>query len=835
MKGRCYHCDQPLFDDSACTLPGEHQHLSFCCPACRLVYQHINDSGLSEYYQRRSGNARQALQNHPDFSGYDDPQFQSQYFSPDGSGEGCSAKFLIENMHCSACAWLIEKRLQKLTGIRRAVVNLHQKALYVEWFQEQIPLSKILSVIFQLGYSPVDWNPLSRAEYYRKEKKFVQTRLGVAGLLMMQVGMLSIGLYAGDWHSIDSSIRDLLRWTSALLSLLAMIYCGGLFFRSAINCLRNRNLNMDVPIALALSLTWAGSCYSTLLRLDDVYFDTVTMFIFFLLLSRFFEIRSRDPSSVESGRVLPACAEKFDEEGSLATTPASLLKTGDIICCPAGETLAADGIVDQGESRFDEALFTGESDPVDRRVGSAVYAATINVEQPVNVRITAVGKDCAVYQLEKLATEVDAQKPGYARMIDRYSPWFVGMVILVALCTALFWSLNDSGRVFMATVAVLVAACPCALSLATPVAYASANSLLRSKGILPKSVSLIEKLPQVTHFVFDKTGTLTGSEMLVQSVDTFRLPEEEALQFAASLEATVSHPMARAIVKANNQSLFPVSKLNVVNGSGVEGQINGRLYRIGKPAWSRAIIDWPEAEEQGDSGFLKSGDIVLASGEGVLASFQLTEKLRPEAFAVVQQLKRDGYRLSILSGDSTRRVSRVAEKLGIANYRAEMNPEQKLYAIQSLQSQGNSVVMIGDGLNDVPVMAAADASVAVSNASALNQSHADAVLINDDLAGLLCLVAVARQGKYAVRQNISWAIAYNVMAIPLAATALLAPWLAALGMSLSSLAVVLNARRIVSRVVQSNSKTFPKPVPDKKADRRSTMPVIDTELQFRKG
>lgn len=799
MADTCYHCAEPIDDAYVWTIETNQQCLKFCCPACKTVFQCINERGLNQYYALRSEPAIRPVEQSVDYSTFDVLNASCD-FVEDLNGNQQQAKLLIGGLHCSACAWLLERVLNKLNGVSKVQVNLHQRQLTIVWQAKLQKLSQLMQCIHDLGYEPQGWSGASRYAAYKKEKAILQQRLGVAGLLMMQVGMLSIGLYAGDWQGMDSGIQTLLRIASAALSSIAILYCATPFYRSAYRSLKHLAVNMDVPVVLALSVAYSASLYALISHKPAIYFDTVCMFVFFLLLSRYLETRSREPSQTSDITLLPVTAERrllkpaTEREFLTETVPVSTLQLGDIVLCRAASQVPADGEIVEAKSSFDESAFTGESLPRLHKVGDAILAGSMNIEQAVWLKVTAIGANSRIHKIENLLDTATASKPDYAATLDSLSPWFVMAVLLCSAASAIFWLFIDTDKALTASLAVLVVSCPCALSLATPSAIACAHRSLRKVGVVPISSRLLEQLPKISHVIFDKTGTLSTGIITLQHTTLVQTHlsepafiQSDVLQLAASLEIYSEHPIAKALGEANTLPLLSVSNVQVVVGSGVEGTINNRLYRVGSPKWCAELNSLVEQE---------GSQIVLCSSNAVFAQFYFDDSLREDAKPCVATLTKQGYNVSLLSGDNPSRVASAAQQLNIHNFTAKANPEQKLAVLQVLQSEGASVLMVGDGVNDSPVLAAANVSVAMFNANDLSKSKADAVLLSSQLQRIPLMIAFAQATRAIVRQNIFWAILYNGISMPLAAMALLPPWLAAIGMSVSSLVVVLNSQRL---------------------------------------
>ncbi len=781
----CFHCAQAI-EGVAYTSQLDGSDRQFCCPGCRAVYECIHQSGLQQYYRRRTEIAEQADASPEDYSSFDElidelpfvRRVQQEY----------EARLLVHGLHCSACAWLIESALRRLEGVASVVVNLQQQTAIIRWV-EPARLSSLMSTIQSLGYGVEPWTERNQQRQYQENRQYLQRRLGIAGLLMMQVGMLSIGLYAGEFQGMDVVTRDLLRWASLVLASLSLLYCATPFFSNAALVMRQGSVNMDVPVSLALLAAYSYSVIALLFTLEHVYFDTVTMFVFFLLLSRFLELLSRKPQQLERQCAQPLMVCRRGPGGEPENVLAQRVAVGDIVLSKNAAAVPLDGIIVEGSSRFDEAAFSGESQPLSKSPGDIALAGAINLDDAVWLEVVRPAAESSLARVEALTERAAASKPAYAQLIDRISPWFISAVLLAATVSFLLWWSHSPETALMTAIAVLVITCPCALALATPVALALAHRRARAMGVVANSGQLLQQLMSVTDVVFDKTGTLTENSSAV-TVSTYGgLSREEALQLAASMEVQANHPFAQTITVANNRPLLAVENAREYPGKGVEAIVDGVCYRLGESSWCAALAGL-------DPVSLSDDGALLCNEQGVLAHFNSEESLLADAVESLARLASRGLNLHLLSGDSAARVTVVAEQLGIADYRARQTPEDKLRAVEGLQKAGRSVLMVGDGVNDAPVLAAADVSLAVSNAADLTKARADGLLLNQRLQSISELITLASQTRRVVRQNIAWAITYNAIGVPLAALAMVPPWLAAIGMSLSSLVVILNSRRL---------------------------------------
>jgi len=699
-----------------------------------------------------------------------------------------------EGIRCAACAWLIRSHMETMAGVGAVQVDTASGYTRIIWNPLKTSLSKLAEALLELGYKP--HLPLAGAEEQgrQEERRDSMKRLGVAGLGMMQVMMYAVGLYAGDAFGMNLAERSFLEWVSLLVTLPVLIYSGRIFFQGAWRSLQARRPGMDVPVALAIGLAFAASCVNFFRGEGQVWFDSVVMFIFFLTLGRHVELSLRH-RNLQAGaalaRLLPEWAARL-RDGKLETIPAMDLQSGDLVHVSSGEAFPADGTITKGATEVDEALLTGESLPLTRSIGDPVIAGAINLTQPIELEVTAGGEATTVSAMGRMLMRAQTQRESAHGLPAWLVPAFIIVVLTIALATWLGWSLLDSAVAFPAMLAVLVASCPCALSLALPAVYAAASQRLLNEGILLTRGDALKALSRVDHVVFDKTGTLTRGYPSVSTVvlNTARPRFDEArvLSIAGSIEAASAHPLARAFPPADR---FP-SEVRVIAGKGLEAEIDGQRWRLGQADFAAAGFAF-DHETAGDT------EIWLSDDEDWIARIELSDELRVGVVEAVGALAAEGLRTSILSGDNATAVKRVAAKTGIDTWEARQSPQDKLQAIHKLKTRGATVLMVGDGVNDAPVLAAADVSMTVKGGSELANSAADMILTGESLGLVIRAREIAALAQSLIRQNLVWALVYNASVLPLAISGLLQPWMAALGMSLSSLLVVVNATRLVKQ------------------------------------
>ncbi len=802
--GYCFHCGEPAPAGSRFSAVIDGAPRTMCCAGCAAVAQTIADSGLAAYYGKLSALPQREFvpqARSVDLSVYDIPDVQRP-FVRGAEGTLRQATLLVEGVGCGACAWLIERALRRLPGVRDAAVNLAARRVQVDWEDGRIRLSRILETLAALGYRAQGFDAAASDATAMRERRAMLWRLFVAGFAMMQVMMYLVPVYiaGGD---MTREAEQLMRWASFTLTVPVMLWSAGPFFANAWRDARAHRFGMDAPVALGITVAFAASAWATLTGRGEVYFDSITMFVFLLLGARYLEARARARAAESQQRMLrrvPAVAERLvpgAAHGVTERVAVARLVPGDLVLVAPGSTVPADGKVTAGRSAADESLLTGEARPVAKGAGDTVIGGSVNLASPLTVEVTRVGPETVLAGIIRLMDHAQAGKPLVAQLADRVAQWFVAALIVVALATAGVWYVIDPQRALWVMVAVLVVSCPCALSVATPAALAAATDALQRLGILIVRGHALETLSGVTHVVFDKTGTLTlGHLSLVGTVPLGAQTGEACLALAAALERGSEHPIARAMLTgAASLSAASVTGLRNHPGRGIEARINGDRVRIGSPAFVSESSSQPLPAELG----LVADDttaVLLGDERGYLALFTFADAVRPGAASLARELTDRGMTVCLLSGDRRATVMHVARELGMAVIAGEAGPEAKLEFVQDLQARGARVAMVGDGINDAPVLARAQVSIVMGGGTDLAHASADLVLVGDDLCRLPAAFDIARATMRVIRQNLAWAVAYNAVAIPLAVGGLVTPLLAGAGMAVSSLVVVLNALRL---------------------------------------
>jgi len=811
---RCFHCGQDIPEGVELTAEIDGHAQPMCCRGCQAVAQAIVAGGLTGYYRYRTEKATTGRDPVPEFlrqtAAYDNPTVQKSFVRPLG-GTVREASLILEGIVCAACVWLNERHLASLPGVLEVAVNYSTHRARIRWDDSRIALSRILQAVSEIGYLAHPYDPGRAQEILERERRSLLRRLVVAGAFGMQVMILAVSLYAGAFTGIEEEFRTLFHWLSLALTLPVLGYAAQPFFRSAVRDLRRRRAGMDVPVSLGLTIAFTGSVWATVTARGEVYYDSVVMFVFFLLTGRFFEMAGRKRASEASEalvHMLPVTATRILGDRD-ETVPVAELVPGDRLRVRPGESIPADGTVLEGRSSVDESLITGESLPLAKTAGHVVVGGTINMESPLVMRVDRTGEDTVLSSIMRLLDRAQTEKPAIALSADRAAAWFVARVLLLAAGVALFWLINDPARWLPITVAVLVVTCPCALALATPVAITAATGRLMQRGLVTTRGHALETLARADTYIFDKTGTLTHGRPTLLHVKTFTgVPANQCLALAAGLEQSSEHPIARALRAAAPDTPAALDVMNTP-GAGLRGTIENHECVLGTAGLIRA--DGISLPEETLSGLQSGGQTVVWLGRDreLLAAFVIGDELRPGAQALITELKRQGKRVLLLTGDHAGVARRIGALVGIDKIEAGLTPLDKLARVQQLASAGAIVAMVGDGVNDAAALAGAHVSIAMGGGTQLAAASADLLLLSEQLSHLQEGIAVASKTLAIIRQNMAWAVSYNLLALPFAAIGLIAPWMAALGMSASSLIVVANALRLSNRTTHARLHATP--------------------------
>ena len=794
----CHHCGEAL-PQSPVSLEIDGQARPFCCGGCAAAARWIVEAALDDYYRLRDRPAGRVDEDAPALAVWDREELLASHARAIDGGREITV--LTDGMRCAACAWLIDRALAREGGVLESSANAITGRIRIAWDPEITSLSKPLARLASLGYRPYLATGQAREAARQRERNRDLLRIGLAGIGAMQAMMFAEALYLDTRGEMPLPTRDFFRWITFMVSTPVVFWAGWPFIVGAWNELRGRRLGMDVLIAGSTLLAWAVSTLETVRGGVHVWYDAAVMFVFLLLVARQLEQRARSIASAQVdalARARPAFASRELPDGSRESVPLEALSVGDTLRIAVGEPVPADGLLLDDDASFEESLLTGEATPVAKRQGDPVFAGTACREHPARIRVTRVGSDTRLAELARLVESAQAHRPALAKGTERIATWFVAGLLLAATLVWLWWRTHEPARAFEVTLALLVISCPCALSLAVPAALAAAHGALAKIGVLAVRPDALDRLAHVTDVVFDKTGTLSDGKPVLQGIDQCKgIDSESARRIAAALERDSSHPLAAAF--AHVTDVPAAGNVRAVAGQGVEGTIEGVRWRIGSAPFATGDTDdgavWLAA--------VPACGASPASAEeaGAHARFTFVETPRKDAEAAVARLRAQGLSLHLASGDAAAPVARFANVMAITDVHARQSPEAKLALVRALQDQGRTVAMVGDGLNDAPVLAGADVSLAIGDGAALAQRAADLVLSGASLGNVPAAIAIARRTRRVVRQNLAWALGYNLLALPLAAAGVVTPWLAALGMALSSLAVTANALRL-TRVEQ---------------------------------
>lgn len=786
----CFHCGEPNPSGTLFIVAIKGIDRRMCCPGCEAVAQTIVDSGLTSYYDHRSENAEKGTALVPEqlnqLIHYDLEQIQEEFVKH--NQDVSEITLTVEGITCAACAWLIEKQLRQLPGLQFINVNTTLHRVVVRWEQDKLKLSTILTEIHKVGYKAYPFQINQQEALYTQQAKSYLRRLGLAGIATMQVMMFAIALYADFFSAMEAQFIHYFRWVSFIIATPVLLYSAQPFYINAWRNLRNLTLGMDIPVSIALLGAYIASAYATIMSTGEVYFEAISMFTFLLLLGRLLELRARRKASETSSnllRLLPAMATLIDSEKE-SVIPAKTLAIGQIILVKAGETIPIDGVILTGISNIEESMLTGEHLPVHKEETNPVFAGTVNLTSPLTIRVEKLLQQSLIADIIHLQDSAQQNKPHIEVIADRVSRYFVGALLITALCTYIGWYLIDPSQSFWITLSVLVATCPCALSLATPTALTCATANLNKQGILIKKHHVLETLNKINHMVFDKTGTLTqGDFVLLNTTCYAAFSKQQCIDLAAQLEKVSEHPISLAF---NQQQKHHVAISDVSNlpGHGLQATYQKQPLKLG------------HAQFCGIKHELDSKELViyLTLADELIATFELGDTLRESAHQISAYCQHNNIETTLLTGDISAKSEQVTAQLKLNNMTKGVTPEGKLQHLRKLQIS-QQVLMVGDGINDAPVLAGANVSVALASGTDVAKNSADVILLGEDLNKIATLRQTAQKATAIIKENLAWAIGYNVIIVPLAIMGHVPPYIAVLGMSFSSLIVVSNSLRLL--------------------------------------
>lgn len=783
----CHHCGEAFPATDLVTETLDDQALQFCCHGCRGAYLIIRGAGLEHFYQRQDrqiGTLKEA------FTLRVDDQYLDRFVNRhDNQAE---IHLILDGIRCASCVWLIERLLLKRPGIVAARVNFATHRILVRFAPETTSAGQICRTLADIGYLARPYTPGELQQSADREQRDLLLRFGTAVFLTMQLMGFSLALYAGYFQGIDPHTRTLLEYLAAFVTTPVVFYSGYPFLRGAWISLRHRQPNMDLLIAIGTLCAYLYSLVAMGMG-DEVYFETAAMIVTLILAGRLLEAGARRKAAADIDRLLklaPLRATRWAGD-SWQEVDSQELSPGDLIRLTAGDRLPVDGIIHQGITDIDEAAVTGEPLPVTKKEGSTVVSGTLNLSGAIEVRVTAAARDSFLARMTAIVEQAQTDKAPIQRLADRMATIFIPAVLVIAALTYCYWALHG-GPALINAVTVLVVACPCALGLATPTAVMIASGRAARSGILFRGGDVLETASRITHLAFDKTGTLTTGRPRVTAVYPYKGEMNRFLQLLANVEAASNHPLAHGVMaEATRRGIRPepVATATTHPGRGITAAHNGHLYRAGSQRFLQEAGIFPAPlQSHGRS------EIHLAQDSSYLGCVALDDPLRPDAAAMFADLHRLGYTCLLLTGDRQDVARRISAELGLDDYRTELTPEQKAEVIAALP-QG-SVMMIGDGINDAPALSRAAIGCAIAGGTDIAVESANLILTRPQLATIPLALRLAQRTLTNIRQNLFWAFSYNLIAIPLAVSGLLAPVYAAAAMAISSICVLLNALRL---------------------------------------
>ena len=807
--GPCFHCGLPVAPSTTFGVLWNGKHQAMCCVGCEAVAAMIIDSGLDDFYRHRRGYSTQPEEMPPALAtaapAAAKPDTHTQTRAP--------VALYLRNLTCAACVWLAEKTLNRMAGVRDVRVNFTTHSVRLQ--ADHPDADVFIDALRRVGLQAERIDDTSRDDRRLRGRRRQLVHFGVAGLSMMQVMMLTVPLYFASVDDIAPDARQLMGWAAWLMTVPALLFSARPIFVAAWRGLASKHIGMDLPVAVALLLTFAASTWALLTQHGHLYFDAITMFIFLLLGARWIESAARDRTAGRIERMAnpqPVAVSRlpdFPHSESHERVNSRMLCRHDVIAVEQGAIIPADGVVLRGTTEVDEALMTGESTSVIKRVGDAVTGGTLNTLGAIVVRVTAVGESSVLAQLARLVESGLMTRPAFHGIADKVARYLAPATLLLALCGALIWAVIDPGKSLAVAVAILAITCPCAFALAAPTAAAAALGAMAERGLLVVRGHVLETLATATDVVFDKTGTITTGTWQLEDVICAPSARAACLAICGALESGAIHPVARAIQRALDQPIEPAppsglvaDSISHVAGAGVEGVVNSQRYRFGSAAFAGVAAD----AAANVPACAKPVAVLAVDRDAVwvhLATLVFSDAVRPHAADTIAGLTAAGLVVHLLSGDQPAVVAAVARECGfdMAQVRAAQSAEDKRNYIAALQARGRTVVAIGDGMNDAPMLAAADAGIGLASGAAMTRLSSDAVADDGKQQLFACISDAfvrARAATAITRQNLGWAFAYNVIALPLAFFGLVTPLVAAAGMAVSSLVVVANASRLWS-------------------------------------
>ena len=769
----CKHCQKPVSDNS-----------DFCCQGCEKAYNLIHDLKLDNYYTKRILDP-ETDEMMPDY------HIHKNDLIPFIIHEGDELKLhlFVERIHCAACVGLIEQALLKQPEVTYARVNMSTRRLVLKWRGDEENAVKLIYLIEQMGYGLKPFDPEMIKSQDKTEDREILKCLAIAGFAMGNIMLLSVSVWSSSTETMGIETRNLMHWLSALIAMPTIIYAGQPFFKSAITALKSKHSNMDVPISLALIMTTLVSLHEVINKAEHIYFDSAVMLLFFLLIGRYLDkrARSRARDAAEEITNMFALTVTIKDGENTRIIKGRDIKENMLLEVATGERIASDGIVVKGESEIDTSLITGETFPKKISIGENVYAGTLNLNNPLRVKVTKIQEDSLLSEIIKLMEKAEQKQSQYIRFADKVIKLYTPTVHLAALATFLWWLFIGNviwQEALLTATTVLIITCPCALALAVPIVQVIVSGRLFKKGIFIKSGDAIERLSQINSIAIDKTGTLTFGKPQLKNPGAL---SAQQYQIAASMAKQSRHPASIAIQNRYNGALLDLD-VTEVSGSGLETNYNGKTARLGNKLWCDISKD-----KETPAHLI---ELWFTYGDDKPVCLQLEDKIRPDAKEMINSFKSAGVETILLSGDRKEVVEHVAEEVGIEEFYSELKPTDKITELKALAAQGKKTLMIGDGLNDAPALMEAHASISPSTAIDITQNAANIIFQGDKLMPIFEIWQISKQSQKLVKENIALSLIYNVFAIPLAITGHVTPLIAAVAMSASSLIVTVNSFRI---------------------------------------
>ncbi len=811
MTSKCYHCNEAVPRGITLSVEISQIQQPMCCIGCQAVAQTIVDNGLTQYYAVRTEPAQKGQSLVPEQLQknklLDEAVLQSEFIYQEND---CKEAILtIDGISCAACAWLIEMQLDKLEGLVNINVNATSQRATVKWQDDALKLSDILQAIEHIGYQALPFKANEAELRNKKQSKEFIKRLGISGILMMQIMMIAFGLYFGAFSEMAEHNKVYLRWVSFILAIPIIFYGAFPFYTGAIKAIKAKRLSMDVPVSIAIILAFSASAWATVTQQGEVYFESVSMFTFLLLIGKFLEFRARSHASQVSANLLklmPMTATKvilsgdtIDEESHAkeVLVAAKQLIQGDYVIIKPGEVVPADGVITAGLSQLNEAMLSGEQLPINKTINDNVFAGTINGDGNITVQVKQATNQSFLSQLIRLSEQAQAHKPKIAKLSDKIAQYFVALILLTSIATAIYWQQHLPEEAFWITLSVLVATCPCALSLATPTALTCATTHLNRAGIMIKSGHVMETMPKINCFAFDKTGTLTTGEFTINRVELVTgessYNQAQTLAISAALEAFSEHPIAKPFAQYRDYSLT-TEQVKVHSGQGVTGVVNNVNYAIGKYTWLEKTTSFDQSQAKAFS----DASCLLIANKQIIAAFYLIDNIRDDAYDTLSKLNK-GNKTLLLSGDSQIACDTLTQTLPVNTVLGGLTAQDKMEQIKQAQKQGYKVAMTGDGVNDSPVFGAAHISIAMGCGADITKSGADVILLNNKMSSIDTLIKIAHKTRRIILQNYLWAFGYNAIVLPLAVAGYITPYMAVIGMSASSILVITNSLRLLKK------------------------------------